>query len=89
MEGHMGERGITYNSNAEWLMDLNEDHSNLPEQDPVNITMADNQDIVSGMKSWTAQGPDMIQNYWVTSKLHPMNAWQLSYCRKMGATQSG
>ena len=46
-------------------MDLRADQSNLPEQEPVTITMADTQKRVSGMKSWTAPGPDMIHSYWL------------------------
>ena len=65
------EKEASHNTRAQWLVDLRADHSNLPEQDPVTITMADIQERVSGMKSWTAPGPDMIHTYW-----HSMNAWQ-------------
>ena len=50
-------------------MDLKEDHSHFPEQDPVNITMADIQVKVSRMKTWTAPDLDIIDSYqlWVTA----------------------
>lgn len=35
------EKDATHNSNARWLLDLRADHSNLPEQGPVTITVAD------------------------------------------------
>ena len=40
------EKEASHNTNAQWLVDLKADHSNLPEQDPVTVTMADNQDRV-------------------------------------------
>lgn len=46
-------------------MELRADHSNFSEQAPVNITIADIQERVPNMKSWTAPGPDMIHTYWV------------------------
>lgn len=36
------------------------DHSNLPEKDPVTIRVADIQDRVLSMKSWTASCSDII-----------------------------
>ncbi|XP_055364306.1 uncharacterized protein LOC129604011 [Betta splendens] len=59
------EREASHNSDAQWLVDLREDHSNLPEQNAVTITVADIQQRVSGMKNWTAPGPDMIHTYWL------------------------
>ena len=41
------EKEASHNSNAQWLVDLREDHSNLPEQKPVTITVADVQERVS------------------------------------------
>ena len=40
-------------------------HRNLPEQKPVTITVADVQQQMKNMKSWTAPGPDMIHTYWL------------------------
>ena len=40
------------------VKDLGTDHSTLPEQDPVTITVVDIQQRISGMKNWTAPGPD-------------------------------
>ena len=44
-------------------MDLQEEHSNLPDQDPVEIT--DIPERESEMKSWTTAGPDVIHSYWM------------------------
>ncbi|XP_016529213.1 uncharacterized protein LOC107836747 [Poecilia formosa] len=52
------EREASHNSNAQWLTSLREDHSNLPEQAPVTITVADVQERVSGMKK-TEQHQDL------------------------------
>ena len=35
------EKEASHNTQAHWLMDLKEDHSHLPDQDPVKIIMAD------------------------------------------------
>ncbi|KAK7877340.1 hypothetical protein WMY93_031944 [Mugilogobius chulae] len=43
------EREASHNSDAQWLMDLRKDHSNLPEQNPVTTTVADIQERVSGL----------------------------------------
>ena len=58
------EKEASYNPYAQLLLDLRKDQSNLPEQDPVNLTMADIQERVS-RKSGTAPGPDMIHSYWL------------------------
>ena len=47
------------------LVDLQAEHSNLPDQDPVVTTEADIQKRMSKMKSWTAPGPDMTHTYWL------------------------
>ena len=67
MYWHKGiqEKEASNNTHAQWLVDLREDHSHLQEQNPVNITMAHVQKRVSGMKSWTAPGTDMIHSYWL------------------------
>ncbi len=57
------EKEAAHNTNAQWLVDLRGDHSNLPEQDSVIITLADIQERVSKMKSWKVPGPDMIHIY--------------------------
>ncbi|XP_078026439.1 uncharacterized protein LOC144464171 [Epinephelus lanceolatus] len=59
------ERAASHNTCARWLVDLRADHSNLPEQEPVTISMADIQERVSKMESWTAPSPDMIHIYWL------------------------
>lgn len=64
----------SHNTNAQWLVDLTVDHSNLPKQDQVTITMAHIQDRVSSMKSWTARGPDMIHTYCL-KKLTALHVW--------------
>ncbi|XP_051935035.1 uncharacterized protein LOC127609236 [Hippocampus zosterae] len=56
---------VAHNSSAQWLVTLREEHSNLPEQNPVIITVADIQERVSDMKNWTASGPDMVHTYWL------------------------
>ncbi|XP_072290552.1 voltage-dependent calcium channel subunit alpha-2/delta-1-like [Eucyclogobius newberryi] len=43
---------------TQWLMALSEDHSNIPEQNPVTITVADIQERVSSMKNRRAYDPD-------------------------------
>lgn len=43
------EKDPTYNNNAQWLVDLRVDHTNLPEQDPVNITVAKIRERVSSI----------------------------------------
>ncbi|TWW59283.1 hypothetical protein D4764_06G0008130 [Takifugu flavidus] len=70
----------THNSTAQWLQDLQAEHSQLPEQDPVVITLADIQTIVSKMKSWTAPGPDNIHAYWLKklTALHERLAAQMN-----------
>ena len=35
------EREASHNTDAQWLVDLRADHSNIPEQEPVTISMAD------------------------------------------------
>ena len=50
------------NTNAQGLTDLSNDHSNLQEQHPINIRVADIQERVSRIKTWTAQNPDMIHS---------------------------
>lgn len=44
-------------------MDPRASHSNLHEQEPVNITKADIQQWMSDMTGYTAPGPGMIQSY--------------------------
>ncbi|XP_051931164.1 uncharacterized protein LOC127607108 [Hippocampus zosterae] len=51
------EKEVAHNSSAQWLVTLREEHSNLPEQNPVTITVADIQERVSDMKNWTAPWP--------------------------------
>ena len=41
----------THNTNTQWLVDLQADHSNLRDQDPVVITVVDIQKRVLKMKS--------------------------------------
>ncbi len=41
---NLWEKEATQNTNAQWLFDLRADHSNLSEQDPVTIMMADIQE---------------------------------------------
>ncbi|XP_078020835.1 uncharacterized protein LOC144459905 [Epinephelus lanceolatus] len=59
------EKEASHNTDAKWLVDLRADHSNLPDQESLTITMADIQERVLGMKSWTTLGPDMIHTYWL------------------------
>lgn len=35
-----------------WLVDLRQDHINLPEQGPVTITVTDIQERVASIKNW-------------------------------------
>ncbi|KAL4008504.1 hypothetical protein ACER0C_002356 [Sarotherodon galilaeus] len=74
------EKDATQNGNAQWLVDLRADHSDLPEQGPVTITVADIQERVSNMKSWTAPGPDMVHAYWLKklTALHECLAAQMN-----------
>ncbi|XP_076733794.1 uncharacterized protein LOC143414044 [Maylandia zebra] len=74
------EKDATHNGNAQWLVDLRADHSDLPEQGPVTITVADIQERVSSMKSWTAPGPDMVHAYWLKklTALHERLAAQMN-----------
>uniref|UniRef100_A0A669EZW7 Reverse transcriptase domain-containing protein n=1 Tax=Oreochromis niloticus TaxID=8128 RepID=A0A669EZW7_ORENI len=74
------ENDATHNGNAQWLVDLRADHSDLPEQGPVTITVADIQERVSSMKSWTAPGPDMVHAYWLKklTALHERLAAQMN-----------
>ncbi|XP_055361305.1 uncharacterized protein LOC129603548 [Betta splendens] len=85
------EREASHNSDAQWLVDLREDHSNLPEQNPVTITVADIQHRVSGMKNWTAPGPDMIHAYWLKklTAIHERLAAQMNQLLRMGLTLNG
>lgn len=80
------EREASHNTDAQWLVDLREDHSNLPEQNPVTITVADIQGRVSGMKNWTAPGPDMIHAYWLKklTALHERLAAQMNQLLRDG-----
>ncbi|XP_051919952.1 uncharacterized protein LOC127599769 [Hippocampus zosterae] len=59
------EKEVAHNSSARWLVTLREEHSNIPEQNPVTITVADIQERISDMKNWTAPGPDMVHTYWL------------------------
>ncbi|KAL3977722.1 2-oxoisovalerate dehydrogenase E1 component beta subunit [Sarotherodon galilaeus] len=54
-------------------------HSNLPEQGPVTIIVADIQERVSSMKSWTAPGPQ-VHAYWLKklTALHEQLALQMN-----------
>lgn len=45
-------------------MDLKADHGNFPEQELTTIIVADIQDRMSSIKSWTAPGPEIILIYW-------------------------
>lgn len=74
------EKDATHNSNARWLLDLRADHSNLPEQGPITITVADVQESVSSMKSWTAPDPNMVHAYWLKklTALHERLAAQMN-----------
>ncbi|XP_078026514.1 uncharacterized protein LOC144464187 [Epinephelus lanceolatus] len=69
-----------------WLVDLGAGHSNLPEQEPVTISMADIQERVSKMKSWTAPDPDMIHTYWLKklTALHERLVAQMSQLADTG-----
>ncbi len=80
------EREASHNTDAQWLVDLRADHSNLPEQEPVTISMADIQERVSKMKSWTAPGPDMIHTYWLKklTALHERLAAQMNQLLRDG-----
>uniref|UniRef100_A0A3B3HW39 Reverse transcriptase domain-containing protein n=1 Tax=Oryzias latipes TaxID=8090 RepID=A0A3B3HW39_ORYLA len=80
------EKETAHNSNAQWLVSLREEHSNLPEQNPVTITVADIQERVSGMKNWTAPGPDMIHAYWLKklTALHERLAAQINQLLRDG-----
>ncbi|KAK7930440.1 hypothetical protein WMY93_006835 [Mugilogobius chulae] len=80
------EREASHNSDAQWLMDLRKDHSNLPEQNPVTITVTNIQERVSGMKNWTAPGPDMIHSYWLKklTALHERLAAQMNQLLRDG-----
>ena len=53
----------THNTNTQWLVALQAEHSKLPDQDPVVVTVADIQKRVSKMESWAAPGPDMNVNH--------------------------
>lgn len=44
-------------------MTVRSEKSHLPEQEPVSLTVAYIKDRVSGMKNWTAAGPDIIHTY--------------------------
>ena len=74
------EKESSHYIHAQCPVDLREDHSHLPEQDPVNITMVDIQERVSGGKSWKASGPDMIHSYWLKklTALHECLAAQMN-----------
>ena len=74
------EREPSHNSNAQWLVDLRTVHNNLPEQEPVTITIADIRQRVSGMKSRTASGLDMIHTDWLKKliALHERLAAQMN-----------
>uniref|UniRef100_A0A3B5PPD0 Reverse transcriptase domain-containing protein n=1 Tax=Xiphophorus maculatus TaxID=8083 RepID=A0A3B5PPD0_XIPMA len=80
------EREASHNSNAQWLISLREDHNNLPEQALVTITVTDVQERVSGMKNWTAPGPDMIHAYWLKklTALHERLADQMNQLLQSG-----
>ena len=73
------------NTNAQWLLGLGEDHSHLPEQDPVTITLADILERVLGMKSRTL-GPVMNNSYWLKklTTLHEFPAAQINQLLKDG-----
>ena len=47
------------------MQDLRADHRNFPEQEPFTITVADVQQWIKNMNSWTAPGSDMIHHYWL------------------------
>lgn len=44
---------------------LRKDHSNIPEQEPVIITVANVKKKVLKMRRWAAPGPDMIHTSWL------------------------
>ena len=80
------EREASHNRDAQWLVDLREDHSKQPEQNPVTITVTDIQERVSDMKNWKAPGPDMIQAYWLKklTALHERLAAQMNQLLREG-----
>nr|XP_049581805.1 uncharacterized protein LOC125972245 [Syngnathus scovelli] len=80
------EREASHKKDAQWLVALRKDHSKLPEQNPVTITVADIQRRVSGMKNWTAPGPDMIHSYWLKklTTLHERLAAQMNQLLRDG-----
>lgn len=63
MYQHETEQPWKGDGNAQWLVDLIADHSNVKKQETVTITVADIQERVSHMKSLTVPGADMIYSY--------------------------
>ncbi|XP_051906082.1 uncharacterized protein LOC127590686 [Hippocampus zosterae] len=76
------EKAVAHNGSAQWLVTLREEHSNLPEQNPVTITVADIQERVSDMKNWTAPG----HTYWLKklTALHERLAVQMNQLLRDG-----
>ena len=73
------EKEATHNTTAEWLKELQRDHQQQPEQEPITITGTDLGQRLQRMKSWTAPGPDMIHAYWLKklTSLHNRLACQM------------
>ena len=66
------EKEASHNTNDWWLVDLREDHSPLPEQDPVNNTMGGIQEslIAPAILHWPEQPPP-DRHKWV-----PIQKWK-------------
>lgn len=59
------EKETLHNNDSELIKDLRSDQANLPKQGPVDFTMADSQQRLSGMKNMTTPDPDTICTYWL------------------------
>eukprot|EP00064_Thunnus_orientalis_P013602 superscaffoldBa00002245_g13641 len=77
------EKEASHNINAQWLVDLRADHSNLPEQDLVTITMADIQERVSDALLQELQGAEVqdhepltASNDWATRNIMTAERWK-------------
>ena len=57
------EKEASHNTSAPWLVALRADHSNIPEQEPLTITVAEIQERVTSMNSWTAPGTHLYDTH--------------------------
>ncbi|MEO0683920.1 MAG: reverse transcriptase family protein [Cyanobacteria bacterium J06649_11] len=76
----------TFNRNAAWLRDIEDDFSRVKQQENVQITTGDVLKGIRKMSTWKAPGPDGVQGFWFKkfTSVHQRIVEALSQCLNEG-----